>query len=221
MTPTHHDELAAPFCGQADYLAELCDLMTARANRLGVEFEKVEKERDAVTSLTVADDNGGPLDEKIRQLRAVEERLLAGFTNRVEASRVAGNLPALEVVADEHDLGEVEQIVLYLVVVAAMSMEFTTTLAGLSRFYFPLDVNPEMAVAFAGVNMAGRIELRRQLGEDGKLIKAGLVELERAYDDRPAGFWSSTLHIGGEAFDRIVGLTARPKDACPRCGQVG
>lgn len=211
---------ATPFHGEAEYLTDLCGLLTARAHRLGVEFERVDKEREAVACLAIVDDDRGPLDEKIRQLRAVEERLMAAFTARVEASRAAGRLPVLEVIADEADLGATETLILRLVTVAAASMEFTNMLVGLTTLYFGLDVNPETVVALAGLDMAGRIELRRLLGEDGKLIKAGLVEIERRYDDHPAGFWSAPLHVG-QVFDRIIGLDPGTRGACSRCGHAG
>lgn len=221
MTAIHIQQAAVPFDGAAAYLEALTELLAQKVIRVALEFEAAEKEREAVTSLAIVDHDRGPLDEKIRQVRAVEDRLQAQFDGRVDASRAAGRLPTLEAIADDADLGATERLILRLVTVAAVSMKFTSTLVGLTTLYFGLDVNPEAVAALVGLDTAGRIELRRLLGEDSMLIKAGLVEIERRYEDRPAGFWSSPLHVGARAFDRIVGLDTGTKDPCPRCGHAG
>ena len=67
--------------------------------------------------------------------------------------------------------------------------------------------------------LAGRLQLREQLGPDGKLARAGLIDFEGWGERRVQDFWSSGLYLADAAFDRIVGISPEEDGKCPCCGK--
>lgn len=206
----------SPYKSDADYLTDLHNLMVAQAVRLSAQFE-AEHEKDDPRPICSVFTDEDPLDQQTRKLLVAENGLRATFGQRLAATHADGRRVGLEELADEHDLDEVERLVLRLVATAAMSMQFTEVLGGLGRFYFPLTVNPEMIAVFADLDMAGRIKLRRQLGGDSKLVSGGLVEVELPHGEHPADFWTASMYVTLAAFERVVGQDAR-STTCGTCG---
>ena len=223
MTPIYDRTTMQPFGSDPEYLTALGVAVQARARHLGARIEarrEADEEGEGLPIVIVGDD---PTDQnpKAARLASIDERLWSQIEARRKATKDAGRVLGLDVLCDEFDLDRVERQVIILAAVPCLGLDLYETLGQIGQFSFALmSVTPEMVAVFADLDLDGRLKLRDQLGCDGRLAQAGLIEAEGWGEKRVQDFWSSGVFLTEMAFNRVVGKEPADDGKCPCCGQV-
>ncbi len=191
---------AEPYADDAEYLAEVIDLLVAEAKSLSKALNSRTQKKERRRGLRVVDDAGGtatPPDE------AQEQR--DHLARRIEASREVARLPRLERLAEELALTPVEVLALRLAVAVALGKEFEEALVVVAPEVCNGTPSPETVARLARLDLHGRFDLRRRLGASGTLQAAGLVEVDLPFGEGAAGFWSADIRLREAALARVVG----------------
>jgi uncharacterized Zn finger protein len=199
---------APSYATDLDHLVDEIGWATARCRRIGARLDMVREAEDHIglaDATTEADRANPSKRQRLARLVVAENNLRQQIDARVEATGAAGRLLPLPHLREQFDLDDADMAALLLATVPALGFDLYETLAQIGQFSFGLmSVSPEMVAVFADMDMAGRLRLRDQLGEQGKLVQAGLIE--QTWDgDRLNDFWSSALYITPKAFDLITG----------------
>ena len=210
MTPIRSDSATRPYTNDAEYLEHLALGVKARAYHLGAVIKaRRDAEDDPDVGLTVVGTNkanGG----RLARLAAIDERVWAEIDARRKATREAGVILGLDALCNEHDLDEVERGTLILAIIPCLGLDLFDMLGEVASFSFALmSITPEMVAQFAGLDLAARVELIDRLGPTGRLVQAGLVEVDHRDGERLQEFWSSGIFLTESAFGRITGCESR------------
>ena len=224
MDPIHPHQLMS-YDDALDHLSDEIAWVTARCHHLGARIEAVNEAADhagLATATTDGDRVSQPTRQKIARLAAADDNLRNRIDGRVRASEAAGRVLPLRRLRDQFKLDEVEARTLLLATVPCLGFDLYTTMSSLGQFSFGLmSISPEMIAVFGGLDLAGRVSLRDQLADEGKLVQAGLVEADWN-DERVADFWASGVHLTEKTYCQIVGkssVTFDPDNViCPLCG---
>ena len=225
MTPIHADHQLTPYADGLDHLADEITWVTARCHHLGARIE-ADKEAADEAGLAAATTDGDRVSDatrqKIARLAAAEDNLRKQIDARVKATEAAGRVPPLHRLREQFQLDDVEAHTLLLATVPCLGLDLYETMSSLGQFSFGLmSISPEMIAVFSGLSLAGRVRLRDQLSDGGRLVQAGLVEADWN-DERVADFWSSGVHLTEKAYCQLVGKVAITFDpdnvVCPLCG---
>ena len=126
----------------------------------------------------------------------------------------------LDAICDEYGLDDTERLVLILTTLPAVGLEFAEVLGDVASYGLSvMSVTPEMVGVLGGLGIADRLHLRDKLGANGKLIPAGLVEVEQPIGERVQDFPIASLFIRPKAFSRIAGIPE--EGVVPTCGTCG
>ncbi len=160
--------------------------------------------------------------QKIARLAAAEDNLRKQIDARIAATEAAGRVLPLCALRAQFKLDDVEAHALLLATVPCLGLDLYETMSSIGQFGCSLmSVSPEILAVFDGLNLAGRVLLREQLDDAGKLVQAGLVEADWN-DERVSDFWSAGIHLTEKAYCQLVGkvvITFDPNSAiCPLCG---
>ena len=228
MTPIHRDLQPTPYGTALDHLSDEIAWVTARCHHLGAGIEATNEAADQAGLAEAATDTdrvSRPTQQKIARLAAAEGNLRRQIDARIEATEAAARVLPLRRLREQLKLDDVEAHALLLATVPCLGLDLYSTLSSIGQFSFGLmSVSPELLAVFSGLDLGGRVRLRDQLADEGKLVQAGLVEADWN-DERVADFWSSGVHLTEKAYCQIVGkcmVTFDPDNVvCPLCGPTG
>ena len=220
MTPIKDQNETMPFASDADYIEALEKAVHARARLIGARVAaRRAADKDAIGLALVGRD--GDTTGKLDRLEAAELRLWSEIDERRSVTKAAGRVLGLDAICDEYGLDDTERLVLILTTLPAVGLEFAEVLGDVASYGFSIcSATPEMVGVMGGLGIADRLRLREQLGPKGKLVAAGLVEVELPIGERVQDFPSASILILPRGFNRIAGLPGDDVPAtCGACGQ--
>jgi hypothetical protein len=224
MTLIHRDHSPTPYNDALDHLGDEIEWITARCRHLGACIEADREAADHAGLATATTDGDRVSDDtrqKIARLATDEDNLRQQIDLRVEVTEAEGRTLPLRMLRDKFQLSDAETYTLLLAVVPCLGLDLYETLSSIGQFGFGfMAVSPEMVAVFTGLDLAGRVRLRDQLDDMGKLVQAGLIEPDWD-DDRVSNFWPASIHLTEVAYCRLVGkvmVTFDPDNlVCPLC----
>lgn len=226
MTPIYDRSAMKPIGSDAEYLEAEFAWIKARCLHLGARLDAERDARDAEPALVFADEPEAAWPDetraKAKRLEAAEAAIRDRLDARLEATRKAGVILGLDRLVERHDLDHIDRQVLLLATMPAVGLELFDVLGSVASFGFALmSISPQLISTFCGLDLAGQVGLRERLGPNGKLVSAGLVEVDLPGRERCQDFPTASIFIEQGAFDVIVGAaSAEDEGPCPCCGQV-
>lgn len=220
MTPIKDQNETMPFASDADYIEALAKAVHARARLIGARVAaRRAADEDAAVGLALVGRDGDTTG-KLDRLEAAELRLWSEIDARRSVTKAAGRVLGLDAICDEYDLDDTERLVLILTTLPAVGLEFAEVLGDVASYGFSIcSATPEMVGVMGRLGTSDRLRLREQLGRNGKLVTAGLVEVELAIGERVQDFPIASLFIRPKAFSRIAGIPE--EGVVPTCGTCG
>ncbi len=225
MTPIYDRSAMQPFGSDAEYLEAEFAWIKARCLHLGARLDAEHDARDAEPALVFADEPEAAWPDetraKVKRLGAAEAAIRDRLDARLEATRKAGVVLGLDRLVDRHDLDQIDRQVLLLATMPAIGLELYDVLGSVGSFGFAvMSISPQLVTTFCGLDLAGQVGLRERLGLTGKLVSAGLVEVDLPGHERCQDFPTASIFIEPGAFDVIVGIAQGDDErTCPCCGQ--
>jgi hypothetical protein len=203
-----------PYSDEVAFIEDAIDAILSRCARLGLQREINGARHSSSTVLALV----GPDDAEVRGtpeqrrkfalLKTREEVAHRRMTERLDLNRARGPEIGILTLIRQHDLDQVEVDVLLLGLVPAISSELADemhTAAGICMS--AASPGTELVAAYCNLDLRAILGLKYKLGRDGKLAKAGLIEVEHD-DSDPLWRWpmSGCCNITEAAFRVITGL---------------
>lgn len=205
-----------------DYLEAETAWVRAKCVRIAT---TMKAERDAERPAGLASAENGGLDTDVKQqidrLAAREDDLRNAIDARLQVTRAAGVELGFDALLTEFDADEIDRVIILLPTLPALGFEIGQILGEIAALGFAMmSITPETLAIFCGLDLAGRIDLRRRLGPTGKLVKGGVVAVDLPRSEQVQDFPAASVYIQPAAFRQIVGLDDPGEPVCFACGQA-
>lgn len=210
-----------PYRSPAEHLEDEVRWVRARCFWLAEKLKAQQEADKQALGLVPAEQAGVPPDTKRRLtlLAASEVNIRAAIDGRLQATRAAGIALGFDTICTEFDLDAVDRNAVLLCAIPPLGFELGEVLGTIAAFgYAIMSVTPETVAIFSGLDLAGRIDLRRRLGPDGKIVRGGVVKIEMPRSEEMQDFPGASLFIQAAAFWQIVGLAPDSDAVCFACG---
>jgi hypothetical protein len=211
-----------PYPDDTTYLADEVRWITLRCTRLGM-LRDIRRSREGVDVVSDDPEIGAKPEQRkhLAVLQEAEDALRTRIDERLAVSRREGRSLGLDALCNRFDLDSTERQVLLLVTVPAIGIEMADPLGSVGAFGFSIaSITPEIVGTFLGLDLKGLLGLRDVLGESGRLVKHGLVEVEPVGRyNRVQDFAACGLFVTQMAFEVITGRApSDDRPSCPTCG---
>ena len=212
-----------PYLNDTTYLQDEIAWLTLRCTRLGM-LKDIRRSREGVDVVSDDPEIGAKPEQKkhLAALQEAEDEHRRRINERLTVNRREGPSIGLDALCSQFDLDHVERQVLLLVTVPAIGIELADPLGSVGAFGFSIaSITPEIvATTFLGLDLKGLLGLRDVLGESGRLVKHGLVEVEPVGRyNRVQDFAACGLFVTQMAFEVITGRApSDDRPSCPTCG---